>query len=376
MSEEAAEANPPLEWFFDLAYVLAFTQVTEFLSSHLDGLGVLQGAALLAALWWAWACYSWLTDAAPAHDLIPARVLLLSAVAVMAVVSLTLPEAFDHAGLVFAFAYLTVRLLHIALYVLVTDEQPRTRRTILGLAPGLLGGPALLVIAAFVEGPLRGLLWAAALAIDYGTPLVGSVRGLDVHARHFGERYGLVIILALGESLVAMGAARPEIGAGVVIAVLLAVALSAGLWWMYFDHVSEAAQKRLEEVEGHDRTVLARDAYSYIHLSMVAGIVFVALGVKKTVSSVENPLQMIPAVALCGGVALYLLGLSAFRLRVRGDVRVARVVVAALSCAVLPLAPWVPSVVLLGIAAVLVASLVTYETLRPDQLSREVKEDG
>jgi low temperature requirement protein LtrA len=376
MSEKQAEANTPLESFFDLAYVLAFTQVTEFLSRHLNWLGMLQGAVLLATLWWAWSCYSWLTDAIPAHDKIVARLLILLAVAAMTLASLAMPEVFERTGALFVCAYLTVRLLHVILFVRATDEQPRTRRTILRLAPGLLGGPALLVVAVFVHGPLRGALWGAALLIDYGAPLVRGVRGLDVHAGHFAERYGLVIILALGESIAAIGEGHPRISAEVVLAALLGVILSAALWWAYFDYASQAAQNRLEEVRGDERAVLARDAYSYIHLAMVAGIVFMALGIKKTIAGVEKPLETFPAFALCCGVALYLLGLNAFRFRVRRAVRPARFVVAALSCAVLLLAPAVPSIVTLGVQTTLAVALIVIETLRPDEFRQEVRENG
>jgi low temperature requirement protein LtrA len=379
MSEEQAAANTPLESFFDLAYVLAFTQVTEFLSRHLDWMGLLQGLGLLAALWWAWACYSWLTDAAPAHERIPARLLILSAVAALTVASLALRDAFGRTAVLFAFAYLAVRLLHVVLYVMTTDDDPEARRGILRLVPGLLAGPALLAAASFAGGPVRAGLWAAALLIDYATPLARGVKGMKVHARHFGERYGLVIILALGESIATMGDVYPETRALVLVAVLLGVVLSAALWWAYFDYASQAAQNRLERAKGEDRARLARDAYSYAHLAMVAGIVFIALGVKTTVSGVERPLGIIPATALCGGLAVYLVGLNALRLRLTGKVRVARFVAAALACtvlAVLEALPRVSSVAALGIVAAIAVGLVTYETLWPDEFRQEVREDS
>jgi low temperature requirement protein LtrA len=209
-----------------------------------------------------------------------------------------------------------------------------------------------------------------ALAIDYGVALVRGVGGFHVQAGHFVERHGLIIIIALGESIVAIGAAGLKLDAGIVLATFFAVMLSAALWWAYFDYVVLAAERRLVSAQGRERARLARDSYSYLHLTLVAGIIFVALGFKKTLAHVEDPLEMIPAVALCGGAALYLLGHNAFRLRDTGTVSLARFVVAALSCALIPVAMSAPALVTLAILAVLLAALVAFETVR----SREFRD--
>ena len=365
----------PLELFFDLVFVFALTQVTGFLADHLTWVGMIQGAALLAVLWWAWGGYAWLTNAVPAEEVIPARLVILTAMAAMLVASLAVPDAFGAQGVVFGHSYFVVRLLQVLLYALATGGTPETRQAILRLSTGFLLAPALLIVAGFLDGFAQGLLWVFALAIDYGVAFVGGVSGFRVHAGHFVERHGLVVIIALGESIVAVGVGVSglAIGAGVIVAVVLGVALAAGLWWAYFDLVMLAAERRLTRAKGEERARLARDSYSYLHLPMVAGIIFVALGVKQTLAHVGDPLGIIPAAALCGGVALYLLGHNAFRLRDVGSVSVPRLVVTVLCCALVFLAVTVPSLVTLAMLAVLLCALAAFETMRSREFRRELR---
>lgn len=366
----------PLELFFDLVFVFAITQVTGLLSDEPTPLGLLRGVALLAALWWAWVCYSWLTNTVRAEDATPARLVVLSAMAAMLVASLAVPDAFGDAGIVFGSAYFVIRLLHLALYALVAGEEgPRGRRTVLRFALGFLGGPALIAVAGTTDGAFQGALWAAALGLDYGTPLLRGVSGLRVHAGHFSERHGLVIIIALGESIVAVGvgASGLTLVPGVIVAALFGAGVAAGLWWAYFDLVALAAERRLAGSRGDERANLARDSYSFLHLPMVAGIVLVALGIKKTLAHVGDPLGTIPAVALCGGVALYLLGHNAFRLRDAGSVSVPRLVATAAALALIPLALHAPALIPLGAVAALLAALAAYEAARHRALRRELR---
>ena len=365
----------PLELFFDLVFVFALTQVTGFLADHLTWVGMIQGAALLAVLWWAWGGYAWLTNAVPAEEVIPARLVILTAMAAMLVASLAVPDAFGAQGVVFGLSYFVVRLLQVLLYALATGGTPETRRAILRLSTGFLLAPALLIVAGFLDGFAQAALWVFALAIDYGVAFVGGVSGFRVHAGHFVERHGLVVIIALGESIVAVGVGVSglAIGAGVIVAAVLGVALAAGLWWAYFDLVMLAAARRLSRAKGEERARLARDSYSYLHLPMVAGIIFVALGVKQTLAHVGDPLGIIPAAALCGGVALYLLGHNAFRLRDVGSVSVPRLVVTVLCCALVFLAVTVPALVTLAMLAVLLCALAAFETMRSREFRRELR---
>ena len=365
----------PLELFFDLVFVFALTQVTGFLVDHLTWIGMLQGAAMLAALWWAWVGYSWLTNAVPAEEVIPARLVILTAMAAMLVASLAVPGAFGEYGVIFGVAYFVVRLLQVALYALATGDTPETRQAILRLAPGFVGGPALLIVAGFFDGLTQGVLWAVALAVDYGIAYVRAGSGFQVHAGHFVERHGLIVIIALGESIVAIGvgASGLALGAGVIVAAVVGIALAAALWWAYFDLVVLYAERRLSAARGDERAWLARDSYSYLHLPMVAGIIFAALGAKQTLAHVDDPLGAIPAVALCGGVALYLLGHNAFRLRDVGSISVPRLVVTILCCALIPVAVAVPSLISLAILAVLLCGLAAYETATSREFRRELR---
>jgi low temperature requirement protein LtrA len=367
--QDAAEQDQdvtPLELFFDLVFVFAFTQVTGFLVEHLSWTGMVRGAALLAALWWAWVTYSWLTGAVPAEEALPARLVILTAMAAMLVVALSVPGAFGDDAILFGVAYFVVRLLHVVLYGVATP--PETRDAVLRATPGFLGGPALLVVAGFFDGPLEGILWAVALAIDYGIVFVRGVEGFHVNVGHFVERHRLVFIIALGESIVAIGVGAEglELGFSVVLAALLGIVLVIALWWLYFDYVVLAAERTLAAVSGHEQTRRARDSYSYIHLPMVGSIIFVALGIEQTLAHTGDPLGTIAAVALFGGGALYLLGHNAFRYRDHGHISVLRLVVAIVTLVLISVAVRVPAIVALALLTALFVGLAVYETVRSE----------
>ena len=364
----------PLELFFDLVFVFALTQVTGFLSHHLTWVGMLQGAALLAALWTAWEGYSWLTNAVPAEDVIPARLLIFCAMAAMFVASLAVPGAFGRYGVIFGVAYFVVQLLEVLLFALATGREPE-RRAILRLVPGFLGAPALLIVAGFLDGFAQGALWTVALAIVYGLAYVRGVSGFRIHPGHLAERHGIIVIIALGESIVAVGVGVSglALGAGVIVAVVLGIALAAALWWAYFDLVMLTAERRLTEARGEERTRLALDSYSYLHLPMVAGIIFSAFGIEQTLAHVGDPLGTIPAVALCGGVALYLLGHNAFRLRYEGSLSVPRLVVALVCLALIGMGVTVSSIVTLAVLVLVLCGLAAFETASSREFRRELR---
>ena len=365
----------PLELFFDLVFVFALTQVTGFLIHHLTWLGMLQAAALLTVLWSSWASYSWLTNAVPAEEVISARLVIFCATAAMFVASLAVPDAFGEYGVLFGSAYFVVFVLQVLLFALATGSEPEQRRAILRLAPGLVVGPALLIVAGFLEGYAKGALWATALALEYGVAYVRGVSGFRVHAGHFAERHALVVIIALGESIVAVGvgASGVQLGTSVLVAAVLGIALAAALWWAYFDLVVLTAERRLSEARGEERPRLARDSYTYLHLPMVAGIIFSALGLKQTLSHVGDPLGTIPAVALCGGVALYLLGHNAFRLREEGSLSVPRLVVSLACLALIGVAVSVSSLITLAVLTVLLCGLAAFETVTSREFRRELR---
>jgi low temperature requirement protein LtrA len=215
-------------------------------------------------------------------------------------------------------------------------------------------------------GLLRAVLWALALTVDVAAPLIAGTGGWKVAAGHFAERHGLIIIIALGESLVALGvsAAGEELTAGVVTAASLGVVLVSAMWWLYFDVVALAAERKLASLSGMAQAAMARDSYSYIHFFMVWGIVLVALGLKKTLLEVAEPLKLIAAVALLGGLAVYLLAHVAFRLRNMRTLNVQRLVVAVILLALIPVGVTLPSLTTLALVSAILVGLVAYEVIR------------
>ncbi|MGA9399586.1 low temperature requirement protein A [Haladaptatus sp.] len=360
----------PLELFFDLVFVFAVTQITGFLTNHLSWPGVVRGIALLAVVWWAWVGYSWLTNAIPAEEILPERLVILLAMAAMLVVALTIPRAFTTDAVFFAVAYFVVRALHVVLYGLTTP--PETREAILRLAPGFLGAPVLLIVSGFVGTTLQAALWTTAIVADYGIARFRGVEGFHVQASHFVERHRLIIIIALGESIVAIGVgmAGLAITRQLLLAVLFGFVLIATLWWLYFDYITLAAERRFARASDRERTILARDSYSYIHLMMMGGIIFVALGIEQTLAHLNQPLSAIPAVALCGGGTLYLCGHNAYRFRDHGTISVARAIVAIVAVLLIPVMMVVPSFVGLGLLTALFVVLAAYETIRSEDRRR------
>ena len=354
-----------LELFFDLVFVFALTQVTTPMAADPTWLGLLRGMAVLTVLWWAWVAYVWIGTTVDAEDGV-ARFVLLVAMAAMFVTALAAPEAFGRYGVLFGVAYFVVRLLHVVMFRVVGRSLPEVGAAVARLAPGLLAGSALIVVAGFLEpGWPRGTLWALAVVIDIGSPLVTGTEGWHLSPTHFAERHGLVIIIALGESLVALGVgvASEELTARIVAAVLVGFVSVACLWWLYFDVVAIAAERRFTSAPVAERNDLARDSYNYFHLPMVAGIVLLALGLKKVFADLDSPLQVTISTALFGGVALYLLGHLLFRRRNMGTWNVQRAVVMAVLLALIPVgvvaAAWVSLVVLTSV----LVGLVSYEAL-------------
>jgi low temperature requirement protein LtrA len=294
------------------------------------------------------------------------RVVLLAAMAPLLVASLAVPHAFGKDALVFGVAYFLVRTLHLVEYALLARGNPELGAAVVRLSRTILPAAGLLVLAGLLPEPLRALCWAAALAIDYGGLLLSSTEGWRVEPAHFAERHGLIIIIALGESIVALGvgASGLALDAGVITAVVLGLAVAGCLWWAYFDVVATVAERKLREAGTVKRARIARDSYSYLHLPMVAGIVFFAFGVKETLVHVHAHLASVPAAALCGGVALYLLALSAFKRRNVGSFNYPRLVASATLIALIPAATALPALLSLALVAVVACALITYEVFR------------
>jgi low temperature requirement protein LtrA len=355
----------PLELFFDLVFVFAITQVSAYISEHPTWTRLLQGLALLAVLWFAWVAYAWLGNTA-ATDEGAVRVVLLSAMGAMLITSLAVPHAFGRDGLIFGVAYFVVRLLHIAAYIIVSRDDPVLRSVVGRLASTILPAATLLVVAGAFHGTARTLFWIAALLVDYGGLAIRGTEGWRVQAAHFSERHGLIIIIALGESVVSLGvgASHLTLDAGVIAGSLLGIAVAAALWWAYFDVVAIVAERRLRTASEEERTRLARDSYTYMHLPMVTGIILFAVGVKRTLEGVGDHLHAVPVTALCGGVALYLVAMSGFRRRNMGRWNRPRLVAAAVLVALAPLVVDVPALLALGLVALVACGDIAFEVVR------------
>jgi low temperature requirement protein LtrA len=355
----------PLELFFDLVFVFAITQVTSLLADDPTWGGVLRGMLVLVALWWAWTAYAWLTSTMDVDEG-GVRLAMLASMGAMLIVALAVPGAFGDDAVLFGVGYLLVRLLHLVLYAIVGRDDPDLLGAVLRLAPTSLLGASLLVVAGFLDGDQRIAVWLAALAIDYvGPAVIGAGRGWRIAPEHFAERHGLIILIALGESIIAIGAgAGFELVLGVIAGAALGIVVVSALWWLYFDVAAIFARGRLMEASGVAQAVLARDSYSYLHLPMVAGIVLFALGLKTTLGHPDEALDTVPAVALCGGTALYLLGHIAFLFRTTGRLFRRRTVGAVALLALVPAAVAIPALAALALVSVVCSLVVAFEVLR------------
>jgi low temperature requirement protein LtrA len=365
-AERAGEERvTPLELFFDLVFVLSFTQVTLKMADH-PGWGSLgEGLLILAAVWWAWCAYGWLTNSIDPDENLN-RVCMFSAMAGMLVVSLSIPDAFGDRGVLFGCSYFFVRAMQLLLYVRNTPgaSADGDLQAVLRLAPGFLLGSALLIVAGLLDDGARASIWILAILIDWRTPLFFGTEEFHLDPGHFAERHGLIVMIALGESILAIGAAAGfTLSTGQVFAAVFGIAAVAALWWAYFDVVAIVAERRLTEAPPGEQAPLARDAYSYLHFPLIAGIVLLALGLKETLAATGEPLDTIPALALTGGPALYLLGQVAFRERILGSFSPHRALAAAALLALIPLALGADALIALAAVSIVLAILIAYEAV-------------
>jgi low temperature requirement protein LtrA len=365
----------PLELFFDLVFVFALTQVTQLMSDNPTWEGLGQGMLVLVALWWAWGAYAWLTNYIAAEN-DRERLLMFAVMGAFLVAALAVPHAFDEDALLFGIAYAAARWLHIFIFA-EANEDVDTGQAIVRLARTALPAPLLLISAGLVDdGTARAVIWIVALGIDLAGPLVYGVSGFRVSAGHFAERFGLIVIIALGESIVAIGAGvSGDLDAGIIVAAALGLIASCALWWAYFDVWSLISETRFRRARGEDRLLIARDAYSYLHLPMVAGIVLVALGIKKTIGDVDEPLKTAPAVALFGGIALYYAGHIAVRLRITNTLFRGRLVALVVCLGLIPVATRTDALVDLALAAAVTVAVIAYEALRYSEARRQIREE-
>ena len=368
MSRRPAENErpvAPLELFFDLVFVFGFTQVTTVLSNDPTWTGLGHALLILTALWWAWASYAWLTNTIDAEvGIVLAAVLV--ATGAMFVAALAVPEAFGSEGVVFGVAFLIVNAMQAALYALGAREDQDLLDAVLRVAPWVLGGSALILVAGFVDGgAARAGLWLAALAVGFVGPALRGVRGFRLRPAHFVERHGLIVIIAIGESLVAigLGARGTPLDTAAIVAAVLGLVVATSFWLAYFDFFAIRGRQLLSDRSGEERIAVARDVYTYLHLPMIVGIVLFAFAMKATLAHLHDELGTIEAIALCGGPALYLFAFVALRFRVSRTFGRGRLAAAIACAALIPVALVVPALVALALVAAVWVGLHAYELI-------------
>ena len=272
----------PLELFFDLVFVLAITQCTALMSRHPTWAGLGEGMLILALLWWSWVAYAWLTSVIDPEEG-GVRIALFAAMAGFLIAAICVPDAFGSLATEFAVAYGAVRIAQICLLLIAGRDDPTFRRSVTGLGIGTAVGITLLICGSFLDSGAQAAVWGLALILDMGEPYLFGSEGWHLVPGHFAERHGLIVIIALGESIVAIGlGAGTHLTWGIAAAAVLGIGVVAALWWAYFDIVALVSARRLVRApEGKVRNELARDSYSYIHFLLVAGIILLALGLKK-----------------------------------------------------------------------------------------------
>lgn len=346
--EADTRRTSPIELLWDLVFVYAITQVTTLLSHDLSWAGLGRSMLVLALLWWAWSAFVWAANAQD-PDAGFLRAALLVSLVLTFIAGLVIPRAFGGQATLFALTYTGVRLMHLALYADASRKGNASWSAIAGFAVTVGIGMALLVAGSVAGGSAQVVLWVLAAAIDYAGPAWLTrerLRGLqEVAVAHFAERYGLFVLICLGESIVAIGigASGLPVSAELVAAVVFALLTTIGMWWIYFGQFAEAAEEHLQR--HGDPVLAAADSYSYLHLLLIAGIVIFAVGVRFAVHGLGTPVSDAARAALCGGVALYLVGQFSFRWRLSGRAQLEAPATAGLVLVVLAVsasfAPWV-----------------------------------
>ena len=387
--EQEHAAVTPLELFFDLVFVFALTQVTAFMAVELDWRGILRGALMLLLLWWAWTGYAWLANVASAEER-PIKLSILAGMAAMFVLALCIPEAFDdlpgglQGPVVLALCYLIFRAMHLVMFMILAREDARLRKQVLRFGFSVVASTSLLLVASQFEGWQQTAFWVLALLADYVGTALGGFRGWRLPSPgHFSERHGLIIIVALGESIVAIGVgvAKEPISWVIVAASVLGLLLASALWWAYFDVSALLGEHALATEPQETRARLARNAYSYAHLPLVLGIVLVAFGLKEVLlyvsdsshHSLTDPLPTVALAALVGGVVIYLLGHVVFKWLTVHTVSVVRLVVAGVLLLAGPLIIGLPALAQLGVVATVVACAMLVETVVFAESRRQIR---
>ena len=362
------QRSTTLELFYDLVFVFAITQVSHLLLDHLTWTGAGQATLVLLVVWWSWNYTTWVTNELDPGS-IAVRLLLIGLMLASLLMAIAIPDAFGDKALLFAGSYVTIQVGRHLFLTFVAAEPGTLERTRAGrILIWFVAAGVLWIAGAIADGSARTVLWLAALALDYGAPMVTYwVPGLprlspdawDVGTGHFAERFQLFIIIALGESIVITGATTSdhELTTATIAAFGLAFLITAALWWLYFNLVAGIAERRLAQAE--HRTVLARDAYTYLHVVIVAGILLSAVGDEIVIAHPTEELSDAELAAVVSGPALYLFAHVLLRLRVVGTLAGRRLAGALACLAVAVVGTFAPALLVAGLLfAVLVAVIV------------------
>jgi low temperature requirement protein LtrA len=370
-SADSAEPRvSSLELFFDLVFVFTITQLTSLLAREPTVTGLLQMLLIFGNVWWMYGGYAWLTNAVPPREL-GVRLLLLVGMSGFLLIALAIPTTFAAGGVAFGVGYMIVTLVHTGVFM--RSSQQSVVQAIRGLGPFNLVTGILLLGAGFTNGWLRWALFGASFVLHWATPYLTPIGGFRIRVGHFVERHGLILLIAIGESVVAVGlglgtAALPP---GRIITALLGLALAAALWWLYFDGDEERAEHAMERAPEGRRPRLAVQAFGYIFLPLLGGIVVVAAGMKLAVVAFDQPASVPTALFLACGVAAYAIGLVFFRwllhsgpLSVRLAIGVLALPTALIGIAITPLAEIVALAVILIAGAIVDSALTNRHALR------------
>ena len=368
----------PIELFFDLVFVFALTQVTALIAADLTAYGAMRGLLIVCLLWWSWVGFSWLSNVISVNET-PVRILLFVAMGTMFALALAIPEAFDdqpgglNGPLLVAVCYLIFRFLHLALFWISGGADKALRKQLIKFAISMIGGTGLLFVASQLDGTAQTVAWCAALASDYVGTYLGGSKGWRLRsASHFAERHALILIVALGESIVAtgIGVASAPITWAIIVASCLGLSVTAALWWSYFHAMAARGEQALEEATEEYQPRLAQHAYTFLHLPLVGGVILLAVGLKKVNEYVADtsahdlgePLLGVALVALCAGVAMFFAGQAAFTLRTLHTLDRPRLIASAAFLAMIPIGTKLPAIMTLLAVAVLAIALVVYES--------------
>jgi low temperature requirement protein LtrA len=363
--EEEERKTSYLELFFDLVFVFAFTQVTALVLEDTSAQGFLRAALVLAMVWWAWSAYAWMTNAIDVESLVT-RLIIFAAMGAGFFMALAVPDAYQDEAAWFAVAYFVVRILQSALFAWGVRGDPGNLRATFLLAPWFVGAATVALVGGFVDPDYRSWLWLASLAIDVVGALAVARAEWRISASHFAERHALIVIIALGESIVAIGIGTGSLerDATFALSVLVAFVGVAALWWEYFDFTAAAAERALRRADARVRGPLARDLFTYFHYPIVLGIIFYAVAAKKTLEHPVDPLPDAGRWALGLGVAILLAGFAAMRYRVVRRVAWERLTAGALALVLAVALDGVDAIFVLGAVVLVLLLSVAVESAR------------